>query len=343
MGTMLVLAATALALMASIVFVEVSMQRYTPANNRDVYSLLADSDQRKHIRVRYANVHRMKETRRRLLFCTMLTDEFSKYAAGAAKLAEAVHRDMPLLSSMLNLDVEAALLEMAERPVPPRMWQALRESGWQRKITRPRIPPRREGVEVQPRFADQFTKLHLFSLVEYDWVLYVDSDVFILRSLVPCIAHVILHPFVKGMAAARDLPAFPDAFNMGMFMIQPSMQEYEMLLCRLHGCAQRNVSLANFAEGWMEQGFLNAVYERNWTEIPATCAMNLALWEQPWLDQVWRPNATFISAIHFTVAKPWNWFCPWTQYAPLCYLFWNQRTLRFHAYSHPDAEMHRQH
>lgn len=137
-GTMIAVAATALALIASVVFVEVSMQRYTPDNNRDIFSLLVDSDQGKHIRVRYPKVVHTNETRKRLLFCTMLSNEFSKYASGAAKLAEAVRRDMPLLSSRLNLDVEIALLEMAERPVPPKIWQALRESGWQRKITRPR-------------------------------------------------------------------------------------------------------------------------------------------------------------------------------------------------------------
>lgn len=336
-GPVLILAATlAVAFTASVVFVEFATQGYTPDKNRDIFSLLVmRSDRGGHVRVRYSNnahatTNGANKMKRRLLFCTMLSNEFSKYAFGAAKLAEAVRRDAPLLSSRLNLHVEAALLEMAERPVPLVVWQGLRKSGWQRKITRPRIPPRREGVELQPSFADQLTKLHLFGLVEYDWVLYMDSDIFIVRSLVPCIAHVILQP-VSSIAAARDLPAFPDAFNMGMFMVRPSLQEYEMLLCRLHGCSGRNVSPIPFVEAWMEQGFLNAVYKGNWTEVPETCAMNLALWQQPWLDEVWRPNATSISAIHFTVEKPWNWLCPWTQYAPLCYLFWNSEELRFSA------------
>lgn len=303
------------------------MRRYTPDNDRDIFSLLlAESNKKREGQPPHAYD---ASASKRMLFCTMLSGDFSRYSAGAAKLAQAMQEDMPLLLGKLNLQVDAAVLEVMENPIPPKVWKVLKESGWQRKITRPRIPPRKEGVETQARFADQLTKLHLWSLVQYDWVLYMDSDIFVLRSLLPCILHVLSAGEGTKIAAARDVGEFSEYFNMGMFMIQPSLDEHDFLLCKLHGTT-KDCSAIPFAEPWMEQGLLNAAYSQNWTEMPATCSMNLALWKQPWLDSVWRPNATSIRAVHFTSTKPWDWFCPWTDYAPMCYLFWNAGSLRFH-------------
>ena len=174
-------------------------------------------------------------------------------------------------------------------------------------------------------FADQLTKLHLWSLAEeYDWIFYADSDVFILSSMLPCISHVLSSMPAK-IAAVRDV----DSFNTGMFMIQPSTKEFDSLMCMLHGNSS-HCRAVKFAEQWMEQGLLNEAYWKNWTEMPATCSMNLELWTNPWKEHSWDPNATSISAIHFTCSKPWDWYCPLTEFAPLCYLFWNERTLRFH-------------
>lgn len=318
---------------------EVPMQRYTPENDNDVFSLLVVSSSSFKKLYRHGSSHHHSDGHpldaagrgsRRLLFCTMLSSGFSKYAAGAAKLAAAIQADIPVLSSKLNLQVDTAVLEVSENPIPPKVWKLLKESGWQRKITRPRIPPRKEGVQSFPNFADQLTKLHLWSLVEYDWILYMDSDVFILRSLLPCVSHVLSVGTGTKIAAARDVGDFAEYFNMGMFMVQPSLAEYHQLLCKLHGTTKDCTSIP-FAEGWMEQGLLNAAYYKNWTEMPGICSMNIALWQQPWLDSVWRLNATSIRAVHFTTMKPWDWTCPWTQYAPMCYLFWNERSLRFHA------------
>lgn len=263
----------------------------------------------------------------------MLSGDFARYAAGAAKLAEAMHRDMPILSSQLNLDVDVALLEMEERPIPPKIWRSLQTSWWQSKITRPRIAPRSEGMEAYERYKNQFTKLHLWNIVQYDWIMYVDSDILVLHSLLPCIADVMSSLGEKNrinIAAVGEQGLWENLFNMGMFMLQPSAHEFDSILCKLHGTTS-NCSAIPFLEPWMEQGLLNTVYQSNWTRMPIKCSMNLALWQQPWRDTVWRPNATSIVAIHFTMAKPWDWFCPWTQYASMCYFFWNERSMRFHA------------
>ena len=221
------------------------------------------------------------------------------------------------------------------------------EVGWQRKFTRSRIPPRHEGRQTQPRFVDQFTKLHLWSMDRegFDWVFYMDSDIFIVRSIVPIIEEVFLlsspypsSPPGKTIWAIRDSGG--NGFNMGMFMIQPSYAEFEELTCKLNETCSRSSNNSNallyFPEDWMEQGFLNAIYDdrsssnshNKWQELHPTDAMNLATWSED--REAWRLNASKIQAIHFTVMKPWDWICPWTEYAPLCYLFWNKETLSFH-------------
>lgn len=321
------------ALFAAVILVEMPMKRYTPENDNDIFSLLLAKQSSGHkTLLQLKNGPARNKTR--MLFCTMLSGNFARYAAGAAKLAEAVHRDMPILSSHLNLQIDVALLEMAERPIPPKIWRSLQTSGWQSKITRPRIPPRNEGMEAYERFKDQFTKLHLWNMVQYDWVMYVDSDILVLRSFLPCIADVLTSSSGQknriNIAAVSEQGVWEKFFNMGMFIIQPSVQEFASLLCKLHGTTS-NCSAIPFLEPWMEQGLLNTVYQSNWTRMPIKCSMNLALWEQPLRDTVWRPNATSIVAIHFTMAKPWDWTCPWTQYASMCYLFWNHKSLQFHA------------
>lgn len=184
---------------------------------------------------------------------------------------------------------------------------------------------------MNPRFEDQFTKLHLWNLVEYDWILYMDSDVFIVRSIVPMVSFVFHQEAAaatqknasKKIWAVRDVFDFADSFNMGTFMIKPSESEFHVLLQELH---KGNIS---FAEAWMEQGFLNAVYENQWGEMFGGAPINIAVWR---FDRDgWRQNASHIQAIHFTSIKPWDWYCPWTVYAPMCYLFWNKETMTFHA------------
>lgn len=158
----------------------------------------------------------------------------------------------------------------------------------------------------------------------------MDCDIFILRSIVPMISRVMSSAAVlppPKIWAVRDVYEFSDSFNMGTFMIQPSSTEFTLLLDNLH---ETNNQTIPFPEEWMEQGLVNAMYKNRWGEIPATeGGMHLAYWSMD-RDAVWRRNASKIQVIHFTNTKPWDWFCPWTEYAPLCYLFWNKEAMRFH-------------
>ena len=80
----------------------------------------------------------------------------------------------------------------------------------------------------EPRFLDQFTKLHLWNMTMYDTLLYLDSDTLTLRS----ISH-LLHRNLGNKciaAAAQTWHGMFQGFNMGVFVKHPATQEYERLL-----------------------------------------------------------------------------------------------------------------
>lgn len=306
--------------------------QYTPENHHSIFQMMRDMKNVKNVK----DMSSQKIASKKVLFCTMISNDFDAYSIGAIKLGQAIHKDMPLLQgSNMNLFVETAIVELKERPISLKVWVKLRdEGGWQKKILFHRLPPRNEGKEFSSRFQDQFTKLKLWTMDQqgFDWVVYMDSDMFVVRSLVPMFEHIIVldtqqNMLSKKIWAVRDFPEFADAFNMGLFAIQPNSTEFERLKCLLYGNC-KGIFPIQFSETWAEQGFLNAVYENQWSEIPWIYGMNLATWN--FRKDVWDANASHIQAIHFTMVKPWNWWCSWTQYAPLCYLFWHRDNMRFH-------------
>jgi hypothetical protein len=258
-----------------------------------------------------------------ILFCTMLSEDFANYAHGAIRLIRSVKHDP------FTAGIDTAVLQLAQYPVPSHMWAKLQKAGWGSLITLERIPPRHEGRELYARFKDQFLKLHLWNMTAYKWVFYMDSDILILRSLGPMIRHVVSHSGREGqggrvetsMWAIEDLPWDVDKFNAGILAIRPNASEFDMLRGLLN-------SSIPFDEKWAEQGFLNAVYNSSWGRIPARMALNMAFWDLG--ADIWNTYAKEAQAIHFTMMKPWTSQCMWSQYAPLCYLFWHEEALRFH-------------
>jgi lipopolysaccharide biosynthesis glycosyltransferase len=169
---------------------------------------------------------------------------------------------------------------------------------------------------------DQFTKLQAWNLTNYNWVLYMDSDTFIVCSIVPMVSFVLTSEQKQPIWVVQDVRASIDSFIMGTFMIQPNSTEFSSLISTLH-----YEDKFHFVESWMEQGFLNAVYKDTWGEIPANFgSIHLVLWSKQ--RQMWCSSK--MQVIHFTMVKPWDWFCPWTEYVLLCYLFWNMDSMKFH-------------
>lgn len=320
MKTVLVLLLVFVACMAACL-TELSLRQYRPSSDERIFNLLLPSKKQEPLPV--------VENGMQVLICTMLTDDFENYALGALSIIRTLRED-GILDKVPG--VRTAILEIMERPIPSAVWRILHAEGWQKKLTVSRIQPRNSGKEAYARFKDQFSKLHLWNYSEYSWIFHMDSDIFILRSMRPLL-NLVLAPAAEhhNFYAVEDLPFYPGAFIMGLFALKPNRTEFQRFLHILHH------TQTPFAEEWMEQGFLNMLYEGQWGKLPNTFATHLGLWQHPSSNktaQAW--DAAFareIQAIHFTMVKPWTWWCPWSPWAPVCSLFWNKQSLKFHALS----------
>ncbi|KAL1006263.1 hypothetical protein UPYG_G00069900 [Umbra pygmaea] len=98
----------------------------------------------------------------------------------------------------------------------------------------------------RPELGVTFTKLHCWTLTHYSKCVFMDADTLVLQN--------IDELFDRGELSASPDPGWPDCFNSGVFVFQPSNETYGKLLeyCTEHG---------SFDGG--DQGILNG-YFSNW-------------------------------------------------------------------------------
>ena len=221
---------------------------------------------------------------------TMLTDD-SHYVLSALKLGHS------LRTHTTDTRFDMVAMELTTKPLDSAAWGCLREMGWQRCVVERIIPLDDTAIRMyEPRFLDQFTKLHLWDMTMYDTLLYLDSDTLTLRS----ISH-LLHRNLGNKsiaAAAQTWHGVFFGFNMGVFVIHPSKHEYERLL------AIQQDSSVQFDAHWAEQGLLNVVYKDKWDDLGFT---NNALAWMSWQSKAyWLQQYPLINIIHYVGLKPWT-------------------------------------
>jgi hypothetical protein len=221
---------------------------------------------------------------------TLLTDG-EKYASSAVKLLRSARANT-------NKKFDAIVLELASRPLPKATRRRLRRAGWQ-LCQVDRIGPRDEA-NTFPRFRDQFTKLQLWRMLEYDSVVYFDSDCFIVGNIDRMLDVHKSFSSEQKIGVTRDIRKgeWQSTFNMGVLVVRPNLSEYKRLL-RLK--EDPNV---RFEVDMSEQGFLNVVYEKKWFEIGFEYNANLAVFAQQ--RAYWTERESQIRVIHYTMSKPWE-------------------------------------
>jgi len=240
---------------------------------------------------------------------TLLT-EGDAYVRGAEKLGLSV-------LSNTHSPLDLVVMELESKPLSTSNWARLHAVGWKR-CTVHRIAPTNE-IATFPRFRDQFTKLHLWGMVMYKTVLYLDADTLVVQPIDVVLGTPLGNSF---MAAGRDYAdgQWRHGFNMGVFVVRPDRLECARLK-RL-----QKFGVVAFETAMAEQGFLNVVYRDTWVQLPFAYNANLAVYVQ---DRVfWDSNIATIRIIHYTMTKPWA--CD-NHYAPVCamWLFANASKLRW--------------
>jgi len=224
----------------------------------------------------------------RILIVTMLTDDTDNYGRGALALIRSI-------KARTRTKADFHILELDTKPIANLRF-LLQKEGWT-LVTVQRIPPRPHTPQPFERFADQFTKLHVWNMVQYDRVVYLDSDCLAVGSL-DALLSIPIRP--AELWATRDIRGgqWMDGFNMGVFMVQPSAHEFQRLM------RDKDDPAIEYDYTMAEQGFLNAVYRQQWRDFGFRNNANLAAYVQD--PALWRRKAEMgLNVIHYTLSKPW--------------------------------------
>ena len=104
----------------------------------------------------------------------------------------------------------------------------------------------KEGEEKPSWVGSAYTKLHLWTLVEYEKVLYIDADCLVTGKL----DHLLEYDCDFG-AAPDVFP--PDHFNAGVLLIKPNLRVFKILFQRT-----KMQEFSSYDKG--DTGFLNASF-----------------------------------------------------------------------------------
>ncbi|KAI8987147.1 glycogenin 1, isoform CRA_c [Pilobolus umbonatus] len=106
------------------------------------------------------------------------------------------------------------------------------------------------GILGRPELDITFTKIHCWKLTQYSKIVFLDADIYPIRN--------IDELFERPSFSAAPDAGWPDCFNSGLFVAEPSEKTYAELLELAH-------SKGSFDGG--DQGLLNT-YFSSWPETP---------------------------------------------------------------------------
>ncbi|GFY86866.1 plant glycogenin-like starch initiation protein 3 [Actinidia rufa] len=225
-------------------------------------------------------------TVKREAYATVLHSSES-YVCGAITLAQSLLRTGTKRDLILLLDNSIS--------VPKR--NALARAGWQiRLITKIRNPK----AEKNSYNEYNYSKFRLWQLTGYDKIIFIDSDVVVLRNL-----DLFFH-FPQMSATGND----GSIFNSGIMVIEPSNCTFELFM------EIRN-EVVSYNGG--DQGFLNEVFVW-WHRLPRRVNFLKNFWsntsfEASMKNQLFGSDPPKLYAIHYLGLKPWQCYrdydCNW--------------------------------
>ncbi|WP_319409711.1 glycosyltransferase [uncultured Desulfosarcina sp.] len=159
-------------------------------------------------------------------------------------------------------------------------------------ICRPvkKIVSAKAGIgDNKPRLNDftyTYTKFHIFSYDDYEKIIYLDSDLIVVKS----IDHLFFEE-TDDFAACACTPYWEDRFNSGVMVIRPDRAIYEDMM------AQKD-TLFTYDGG--DQGFLNS-YFKNWKKLDIKYNAGKRIYSET--PEHWEKIDHHV--IHFVGGKPW--------------------------------------
>ncbi|KAL8523310.1 hypothetical protein ACS0TY_013328 [Phlomoides rotata] len=224
--------------------------------------------------------------RKREAYATVLHSSES-YVCGAITLAQSLLRTRTRRDLILLLDTSISL--------PKR--HVLSRAGWTlRFIDRIRNPK----ADNNSYNEYNYSKFRLWQLTDYDKVIFIDSDVVVLRNL------DILFHFPQMSATGNDA----HIFNSGIMVIEPSNCTFRMLM-------DGRGEIISYNGG--DQGYLNEVFVW-WHRLPRRVNFLKNFWSNSSIEtsvknQLFGSDPPDVYSIHFLGLKPWacyrDYDCNW--------------------------------
>ncbi|CAI6003855.1 unnamed protein product [Closterium sp. NIES-64] len=223
-----------------------------------------------------------------------------------------------LARSLKKSGTKADLVLLVSREINRKSRRGLKKAGWRLKeierIRNPRAVPKSYNEW-------NYSKLRLWQLEEYDKVIFVDSDVLVLKNL----DFLFSYPELSARGNARHL------FNSGVMVLEPSNCTFNLFMSHV-------TTLTSCNGG--DQGFLNNVFAW-WHRLPESVSMLKYSWngdtgaggtaeraakraaqqaaQRAMLDRVFSAEPARVHGIHYLGRKPWQcyrdfdctWLYPW--------------------------------
>ncbi|XP_061343166.1 UDP-glucuronate:xylan alpha-glucuronosyltransferase 2 isoform X2 [Gastrolobium bilobum] len=209
------------------------------------------------------------------------------YVCGAITLAQ----------SLVQTGTQRDLILLIDKSISVPKRQALADAGWKiRIINRIRNPKAEKGSYNEYNYS----KFRLWQLTDYDRIIFIDSDIIVLRKL------DILFHFPQISATGND----QSIFNSGIMVIEPSNCTFGILM------SHRN-DIVSYNGG--DQGFLNEVFVW-WHRLPRRVNFLKNFWANTTLEASVKngllgAEPPKVYAIHYLGWKPWHCYrdydCNW--------------------------------
>ncbi|KAG6674688.1 hypothetical protein I3842_15G056000 [Carya illinoinensis] len=226
------------------------------------------------------------KTPKREAYVTVLHSSES-YVCGAITLAQ----------SLIRTGTKRDLILLIDSSISTHKRDALAAAGWKiRTIERIRNP----RAEKNTYNEYNYSKFRLWQLTDYDKLIFIDSDVLVLRNL------DILFYFPQLSATGNDV----SIFNSGIMVIEPSNCTFRVFM-------DHREDIVSYNGG--DQGFLNEIFVW-WHRFPRRVNFLKNFWanttvETGFKNQLFGADPPKVYSIHYLGLKPWQCYrdydCNW--------------------------------
>ncbi|KAJ4842846.1 UDP-glucuronate:xylan alpha-glucuronosyltransferase 2 [Turnera subulata] len=233
-----------------------------------------------------SKIQRTTKTVKKEAYATVLHSS-EAYVCGAIALAQ----------SLLQSGTKRDLILLLDKSISETKREALAAAGWKIRLIKRIRNPRAEKYSYNEY---NYSKFRLWQLTDYDKVIFIDSDIIVLRNL------DILFHFPQMSATGNDIWIY----NSGIMVIEPSNCTFKVLM-------DRRKDIISYNGG--DQGFLNEVFVW-WHRLPRRVNFLKNFWanttnEASVKNELFGADPPKVYAIHYLGLKPWlcyrDYDCNW--------------------------------